>query len=241
MVRQIKKLAKAYGDSQDQAVKRWGVQTCRDLAKYTQIFGNSATQSKKTLYKEALNVIYAHDGAAKPSKTGRSMTFKNQGRKMSVSSKDYLRSESEVWRWIDQNRTAKHRHTRKLHNKQKKVCSLKVFKSTINLRHKMLSGRAKDGWLDAGEHIGRGQKGSGQVVIAANLMKFARKREALGSSVEGSRMFKSFGILKNHVSYSSKGRSLSNSQKRKALRDGMDNTYKWYKRVIAAENKKKKR
>ena len=63
MVRKLKKLSKSYGESQEQAVKRWGVQTCRDLAKYTLVVGSKPKFHKKAMMKDALNVIYSFDGS----------------------------------------------------------------------------------------------------------------------------------------------------------------------------------
>ena len=240
MARKLKKLAKAYGDNQEQAVKRWGVQTCRDLAKYTQIFVSKPKFHKDTLFKEALKVIYAHEGSSKSSKTGRSVTFTMQGKRRSASTGDYLRSVPDVLSWIEQNRTGKHRRTVKLPPSRRKYCGITRLRKAINQKYKRTAGMAKDGWLDAGEQISKGQKGSSPNKIGASLMKFARKPAKLGYAREGSRMMKSFGELTNKLPYSSSKHVLSTANKKLAVRDGMNNTLKWYKRAIKAENKKKK-
>ena len=240
MLKKLKKLSKAYGESQEQAVKRWGVQTCRDLAKYTQIFGSKPGMHKKTMLKDGLNVIFTHKGTAKASKSGKSMVWKFKGKSAGVQRSRYIDSEDEVIRWINQNRTAANKRTIKLPPAQRKVCDEALFKRAINRKYKATAGMAKDGWLDAGEQISKRQKGKNPSRIGKGLMKFSRKPAKLGSAKEGTRLFKSFADLINRLPYSKKSHVLSTSNKRKAARDGAINTLKWYKRAIRAENKKKK-
>lgn len=240
MIRKLKKLAKVYGDNQEQAVKRWGVQTCRDLAKYTQIFGSKPKQHKQALFKEALKVMYAHEGSAKNSKGGKSISFTMNGKKRTASNSDYFRSVDEVLKWIEQNRTGKHKSTVKLPPSRKKVCSLALLKRSINQKYKRSSGLAKDGWLDAGEQISKRQRGNRPERIGASVMKFSRKPAKMGKAIEDSRMMKSFGILVNKAKYSSSKHVLSVANKKLAVKDGMDKTLNWYKKSINAENKKKK-
>lgn len=240
MLKKLKKLSKSYGESQEQAVKRWGVQTCRDLAKYTQVFGSKPGMHKKTMLKDGSNVIFTHKGKAKATRTGKGYSFEINGRHSYASNDRYLRSEDEVIRWINQNRTAANRRTIKLPPAQRKVCTEALFKRAINRKYKATAGMAKDGWLDAGEQISKRQKGKNPSRIGKGLMKFSRKPVKLGSAKEGTRLFKSFADLINKLSYSKKSHVLSTSNKRKAARDGAINTLKWYKKAIKAENKKKK-
>jgi hypothetical protein len=239
--KKIKKVGKAYGENQNQAVKRWGVQTCRDLAKYSQPFGSGAKKSKMAMFKDANNVIFTHKGTARASKTGKSMVYNsNSGGRAGVSNERYLRSEEEVLVWIERYRTAAHRRTVKLSPSQKAVCSEATFKRAINQKYRATAGMIKDGWLDAGEHIARRQKGKSPAKIGKSLYKYSRKSVTLGKSKQGARRMKHFGLLMNRLSYASSGYVLSPGNKKRAVRDGAINTLKWYKRAIFRENQKKK-
>lgn len=240
MRRKLKKVEERYENNQAQAVKRWGVMTCRELAKYTQIFGSKPSFHKATMFKDALRVIYTHEGTSKSTASGRSISFKVLGVRRTTTNDKYMMSEAAVIKWIDQNRTGKHRHTVRIPPNKKKACSNALLRRAINRKHKLTSGMAKDGWLDAGEQIAKGQRGDKPDKIGLKLMKFARKPARLGSVKEGSRGMKSFGILTNKVSYVSSSNVLSAANKKKAIRDGMSKTMKWYKHAIKAENKKKK-
>ena len=241
MLRKLKKLSKSYGESQEQAVKRWGVQTCRELAKYSAVFGKNkeATTRKLSMFRDATNVLFTHKGTAKASKSGKSMVWKFKGKSAGVQRSRYIDSEHDVILWIDQNRRAGNGRSFKLSKQEKKVCSESVLRRAIKTKQKA-SGLVKDGWLDAGEDIAKGQKGKNPAKIGKGLMKWSRKPARLGYAREGTRLFKSFADLVNRLSYSKKSHVLSTSNKRKAARDGAINTLKWYKRAIRAENKKKK-
>ena len=239
MIRKLKKLSKSYGESQEQAVKRWGVQTCRDLAKYTLVVGSKPKFHKKAMMKDALNVIYSFDGSAKKAGKSTKINLKS-GKSFYVSDSRLLTNEEEVLRWIEQHRTAKNKRTVKLSIDQRKVCSNRLLKRSINQKHKLLSGIAKDGWLDAGEDIAKGQKGPNPDRIGEKLMKFARKPKKTGKATERKRFFKSFAELDNFLSHSRNNYVLRNSLKREAIREGLRKCIKSYRKMIIHENKKKK-
>lgn len=240
--KKLKKVADSYNESQEQAVKRWGVSTCRVLAIRTQAFGkSSAAKQKKAMWKDGRRVLFTHKGTAKPSKTGRSMVFKtDRGGKSGVRTDKYLTSIPEINRWIQKNRTGRNRRTVKLPPEEKKVCSDAMFKKAIAKKHKETAGMAKDGWLDAGDKISKRQKGKKPVKIGAGFMGWARKPQKLGSAKESKRRFRSVAHLINHLSYSSLKYVLKQSDKNRAIQDGLTNTLQWYKFSIRAENKKKK-
>ena len=99
---------------------------------------------------------------------------------------------------------------------------------------------AKDGWLDAGDKISKGQKGRQPVRIGVGFMKWSRKPAKLGTAKESKRYFKSIAQLTNKLSYVSTKHVLKMSDKNRAIQDGLKNTINWYKRSIRATNKKKR-
>ena len=239
MLRKLKKTAKGFGESQKQAVKRWGVHTCRQLAKYTQPFGGSGSKLKRAMFKDGSNVIFTHDKAAKKTGSGYKVISSN-GKPFYVSADRYLNSVTDVTRWINQNRVSSKKRTRKLPIEQKKVCKNSVFRRAINQRYKQYGGMAKDGWLDAGEEMSKKQKGKNPEKVGKSLMKWARKPARYGGAKVSRNPVKSFGILNNKVAHVSTAHVLSNSNKSKAVRDGAMNTLKWYRKTIKAEAKKTK-
>jgi|11_taG_2_1085331.scaffolds.fasta_scaffold28048_2 protein-disulfide isomerase-like protein with CxxC motif len=250
MLRKLKALGKTYGDTQDQMIKRWGVQTCRDLARQTfpRALGSkdagdkvgASASAKKAMFKDANKVLLTHKGAAKASKKGNSLVVQMNGKTRYVSRKDYLNSPEEVNRWINQNRVRKNKRTIKLPYSGRKICHEKTLRTVITTKYKRYSGMAKDGWLDAADDIGRGQRGKNQVKIGASFLKWSRKPSKYGKSRQKRGLVNSFGILENLVSHSVSSYVLSESNKRRAIKSGLDNTIKWYRKTIRAENRKKK-
>lgn len=239
MRRKLKNLAKSYGDSQEQMIKRWGVQTCRDMAKYTQVFGNKPKVHKMAMMKDAVNVIYTYKGRAKQTGKGVRVTARN-GQMIYFAGDRVLSNEAEVLRWIEQNRKGKNSRTKRLAIDQKKVCSDALLRRAVNQKYKLTAGSAKDGWLDAGDDIARGQRGRNPARISKSLMKFARKSKRQGNSITRSRFMRATGYLNNKLPYVRSKYVLKSSSKRRAVADGARKTLKWYRMAIRAENRKKK-
>lgn len=241
MIKKLQKVSKAYNESQTQSVKRWGVSSCRVLALRTQAFGKSAKVQKLAMMKDARNVLYTHKGTATPSKTGKSMVYQSdKGGKSGVKIDRYLKSEIEIKKWIDSHRTTPNRRTKKLPPEERSVCSDAMFKRAINQKHKDSSGMAKDGWLDAGDQISKRQKGKRPMKIGEGFIKWSRKTAKLGTAKESKKRFRSVAKLINHLGYTSKSYVLKTGDMNKAVKDGLINTLKWYKKSIQSENKKKK-
>lgn len=257
MRKKLKKLSKVYGEGQRQGVKRWGVQTCRELAKYTQVFGKVSVKGKDVtarkaqigaMRRDALKVFIVHkNGAYKKQRGGKYGVVNIDGKWFSVGSERYKSSAEEVDRIIQQHRVTKPWRsgnslvfTKWLRGKDKYVCSEATMNKAISQRHKRLAGMAKDGWIDAAKDIGKGQKGKGKIEIGASFLKGVRKARVSGYAIEDKTMFKSNSYIVNNLPYVSTSYVLRNKHKKAALKDGMKNTIKWYEKTIRAENKKKK-
>ena len=184
-------------------------------------------------------MLFTHKGAGRSTKSGGKKITVN-GKVRYVSGDKYLDSEMEIHRWIETHRRAKNGGTIELPLSSKKWCSEAKLKKVIALKIKATAGLSKDGWLDAGDHIARGQKGPRQAKINKSYLKFARKPLKVGTSKQGRRVMNSFGELKNKVHYAGKRGLLSSANKRKAIMDGAYKTMKFYQFAIRAENRKKK-
>ena len=249
MIKKLKKLAKNYGNTQDQAIKRWGVQASRELAKFSVPVARGSKQSgdkisasssaKVAMWKDASNVIIEHKGAAKKSRGG-SFIVNINGKNRYIKQSDYLADVASATRWINQHRTRSNKRTVKLPLYDRKYCSTKVLGQTILAKYRMYSGMVKDGWLDAGEKISKGPKGKGRVSISASYIKWSRKPEKYGTAKQKKGLVNSFGELISKVSHSKSKYVLDTSSKKLAIQVGLENTIKWYRKTIKAENKKKK-
>lgn len=257
MKRKLKKLAKNYGEGQRQAVKRWGVQTCRELAKYTQVFGKQKVQGDDAtaraaqigaMKRDGLRLFSVHKGGGyKKSPSGKGGVVNINGKWFYVGSERYISDAAGVDRIIQQHRLTKPIRKGKhfvfvqwLRGKDKYVCSEATMNKAISQRYKRLAGMAKDGWIDAGNDIGKGQKGKGQIKIGASFMKNVRKARVSGHAVEDKKLFRSSAYVVNNLPYVSTAHVLRSKHKKQAIKDGMIKTLKWYKYSIRAENKKKK-
>tara|TARA_R110000764_G_scaffold88174_2_gene169170 strand:- start:157 stop:912 length:756 start_codon:yes stop_codon:yes gene_type:complete len=236
LARQLKAVSKRFGDTQEQATKRWGVSVARDLALRTQAFGVKAQAQKMAILADARQVIYTHTGSIKKTKSGFYIQHKNVSR--GVKQEDYLKSPTEINDFIDSQRTARRKRTKPLPTAEKKVCSEAALKRAINLKHKEKSGMAKDGYLDAGDHISRGQKGVGSEKIGASYIKWARKPAKLGKSKRRRRGLKTHSVLINKISYI--GHNIGSSDISKSTKIGAIKMLKWYKKTMAAEAKKRR-
>lgn len=237
--RQIKRAYKDYGDSQKQAVKRWGVFTARELALQTQAHGRKAATQKGAMIKDGRNVIMTHKGRVR--KTPKGVTYTDStGKLRSISASKYLNTENEIVRWIERHRTSSRKRTRKLHPSEKAVCTEAKFLRAINQKHRKLSGMAKDGFLDAGEDISRGQRGQRKERIGESYIKWARKPKRLGRAIERGRVMKHSARLENLVSYTKDEYVLKKSNSKRAVRWGAHKMLKWYKANIKTKRRKAK-
>ena len=82
--RSLKRFAKQFGDTNAQAVIRWSVQVCRELAMETQVWGKVKTRKKQegAMYKDALNVLLVVEKLEK--NKGQGFRATNQGKSYGV-------------------------------------------------------------------------------------------------------------------------------------------------------------
>jgi len=237
--RKLNATAKEFGDTQEQSTYRWGVFTAREVALQTQVFGRSGKLQKMAMTKDASNVLFSHEGAAKGK--GKSLTAKFQGKEQNFSRTRYFETVEQVIAWIDQNRTLAYKRTKKLAPENKKVCSDKVFKAAINKKYKESAGLAKDSFADAGDDIGRRQKGSDRASIGASFLKWARKPTNLGTSKSKSRGGKNESELVSMVDYTKTTNVLDKGDIKKSVIIGARKMITYYKKIISYNAKKTKR
>lgn len=234
----LKKYAKKFGETSAQAVVRWGVQTCRELAVETQVWGKTKTRDKQigAITKDAYNVLLVVDKLEKASRGG-GFRATNQGKSYHVKSDNVLADAEQVNWWIEINRTRRRSRTAVLPSTEKKVCDLATFKKAIRERAKA-AGMAKGAWIGAGNDIAKKQKGADKITIGAGFLKYAQKHSGFGSSVAPTIGWNPKAKLTNKVRHSSDPNVISAAAFPKASAWGLKNTIRFYKKALAAIDKK---
>ena len=226
----LKKASKAFGDSTQQAVARWSVQCGRELAGSTQVYGKTGTRQKQNfaIEADARRVIFPVDSIS-PSKTGRSVRYKWQGKSGNWSQARWLKDESAVHDWIEQNRTRRRGRTAKLPFSELAICDKAIFAKALKTRFAR-SGMAKGGWIGAGKEAAKFQKGAQKITIGKNFLSYAHKHGGNGHArLRGGAVFQPIADLENRAPHVSSPHVLSKSEIGKAVGFGLRETLKWYR------------
>jgi hypothetical protein len=218
----LKRFAKDFGDTNAQAIARWGVQTCRELAGSTQVFGKT-TQAKLKQW----NSIEA--GAS----TILSVVGSTERRKART-----FRTVAEVSEWIDRNRDKKGR-TRRVEVSERPFVTAELLDQTIRERRK-LAGIAKGGWIGAGQDIARTQTGTDRIQIGKNFLGYAQKHSKFGSATKPKSGWKPTATLSNRARHSASKHVLRSFDGTLAVQWGLKKTISWYRSALRRQDKKQK-
>lgn len=220
--RSLKRFSKEFGDSSAQAVCRWGVQTCRELAKETQVFGQNSEAKKKQW-----NSIEA--GA----RTIVNIVGKISGKKARV-----ITSVAELSAWIDQNRGTRGR-TKSVPISQRPFVTAALLEKTIKERRKA-AGIAKGGWIGAGQSIAAAQKGTDRINIGKNFLGYAQKHAHFGKSVKPRAEFFPKAELTNTSRHTASTHVMKTTAFRTASDWGLKKTVTWYRSALRRLDQKQK-
>jgi hypothetical protein len=226
----LKKAMAAFGDTNKQAVTRWAVQVGRELAVSTQVYGKTRTRQKQqwAIENDARNVIFPVD-SMRPSKTGKTVRAKFQGKSSNWPKSRVLNNESEVNDWIEMNRTRRRARTAKIPLSEAAICTLAVFNKAMKTRFAR-AGMAKGGWLGASNQAAGMQTGAQRMPIGKNFLSYAQKHGKSGSAtLQRGDGFKPIAALHNKVSYSSSPHVLSKAEISKSIGFGLRKTINWYR------------
>lgn len=215
--RSLKKLAKEFGDTNAQAVARWGVSTCRDLAVQTQIHGQSGTKKRQeqSIEAGARNVI----------------SVLAKGERWHKSKDKRLESPSDVIDWIEQHRTAKNGRTRSLPKNEKNECRDVTFQAAMKIQRK-LAGIAKGGWIGAGQDIAKRQTGTDRINIGKNFLSYAQKHAKLGHASLAKGLMKPTATINNAARHTTSKHVMRSSAVASASAWGLKKTLTWYRTAL---------
>jgi hypothetical protein len=235
--RSLKKYAKAFGESSAQAVTRWAVNACRELAVETQVWGRTGTKKKQddAILMNAYRVVMVVE-ELKPS--GSWFVAINEGQKYGVPPENALLTSSQINEWIEVNRTRRRKRTANLPPEERKVCQRSEFNKAMRERYTR-SGMAKGGWVGAGQIIARAQTGQERVMIGKNFLSYAQKHGGFGRAKKPINGWRPMAEISNAVSYSGDKQVLSNAAPAKAFAWSLKKTVKWYASSLRKLNNKK--
>lgn len=233
----LKAFAKKFGDTSAQAVIRWSVNACRELAFETQVWGKSQTKGKQemAMMADAYNVLVVVDELRR-GKTG--ITATNQGRKYGVPADRAIWDIVGVNDWIEQNRTRRRGRTSKLPISERNIVSRQIFQKAMRERNKR-AGMAKGGWIGAGQTIARAQHGIAKVNIGKNYLSYAQKHESYGTAEKPASGWRPFSKLTNKLAYSSDKNVLTTGGAKRSIDWSLKKTVKWYGMAMKELDKKR--
>lgn len=209
----LAKARKAFGESTEQALYRWGVQVARELAGVTQAYGKSKTlrdKQSKAIYMDAMNVCRL------------------------VTSNPQLKNASQCFEWIERHRTRKRRRTARISEQEKKTVTADILNQALVEKFKRI-GMAKGAWLGAGIELDAKQHGTEKINIGKNFLAYAQKWRHLGNAIVGRKVFSPTLVLENKATHSASNEVLPDSRKKTTVKRGLINTLKWYDKATTAK------
>ena len=243
--RSLRIFGRDHGESASQAIMRWGVQTCRELAVATAAFGGrgggkfsaKATEEKQhvAIWKDAAKVILIVD---EMTPTARGFKVRNQGKTYYVQNHQALTSASEVNQWIRSNQRRDKRATLRA-IQDRKAARKEVVEEALALRYRQ-AGQAKAGWLAAGKDMASGQVGMQRLNIGAGFLRYAQKTRGTGSAKKPESKWSPVGFVTNDVRHSRDSSVLSKREIDRAMVGGIKNTIRFYRAALRAKQKKRK-
>lgn len=225
MQRSLRRFAKDFGDSNAQAICRWGVSACREAAKQTQVWGDKSKAAKEKQWG-------AIDAGARAC-----LIVLEPNEKPRKGKRNLLDSPDAINQWIEANRRKSGRVT-KLPPEEKKEATADAFRKAMAIRQR-LAGIAKGAWLGAGMEIAKRQRGAEKLAIGKNFLGYAQKHASLGRITFNPSSSNPFGLFHNTARHSASSWVVKPSAIREAMDWGLLKTVSWYRRALKAQDKKK--
>ena len=231
----LKKFAKEFGENSAQAVIRWSVQCCRELAMETQAWGKKDTrkQQEGAILADAYNVLLVVDSVKITGRTGK---VTNQGKSYTVPASSVIKSPVEISDWIEINRTRRRGRTARIPIEDRKVVDRKDFKKGMKERMAR-AGMAKGAWLGAGQTIAKAQTGQYKINIGKNFLGYTQKHAGRGTATKPANGWKPICGLSNKTAHSASPHVLSSNGMRRSVDFGLKKAVKWYATAINTQNK----
>lgn len=230
LIGSLKKASKAFGDTNKNAIARWGVQTCRELAVSTQVYGKGGARKKQVnAIEKGVNGVIASvsDKQFRTLLSGKVKRAKIRNRWVEVTQERLIPDEGKAMEWIESHRDEKGR-TPRLDQFQIGIAPQSVVRKVVRMRS-VRAGIAKGAWLGAGAEIAKRQKGAQKINIGRNFLGYAQKHAERGDARATADPFNPIAFLRNNSAHSGSDYVLSQKEKDKAVGFGLRKTINWYR------------
>jgi hypothetical protein len=243
--RQLVSMAKDFGESNESAVCRWGVATCRDLVKRTQAWGDDTKAKQKqqdAIRKDANRAVYSVtkttyvNGVA----SGKLSGLVINGELITFTPDRVLKNAQEVVDFIDLNRTNRKNRVPTMKRNMKAIASAGNVNKAVAIKLRN-AGKAKGGWIGAGQTIASKQRKGARITIGKNVAGYAHKFKGGGTAQLTRSEWNPIGKITNNIPYVSTDYVLKKSDAIDAINQGGRMTIKWYQSAMAARLKRKRK
>lgn len=234
----LKWMAAQFGECNETGIARWGVATCRRLAKETQVWGDgkeARIKQEKAIEKDAHRVAIV---VSKPKFTKLIRAKKMTG--ITVNGVTYLfrphqniTTEQHLNEWMELNRTGRDARPPKRGLPPGMMCvtTQQVYNAAMRKRKKR-AGKAKGGWIGAGKGIGRFQRTGSRITIGKNVASYAHKWDMGGHASMVKAIWTPAGTMVNTYRHAGNDLVLRESQITESIADAAKNMITWYEKAM---------
>jgi hypothetical protein len=242
--RSLTRLASDFGEANQTGIARWGVAVARRLVKVTQAWGDgkdSRVKQQEAMLKDGYRAVFvvSDPKLVKRIKTKTLTGIHSGGKLWEFRPHQILTTAKGVNDWIDMNRTSRTARVPNLPNGIKCITSDRIFMAAMRVRFRR-SGKAKGGWIGAGQKIAKFQKAGSRIAIGKNVAGYAHKFSDGGAASMQKSVWEPTGIITNKYKHASQEHVLKRRDMEQALVDGGKNTIAWYEKAMNSRLKKRK-
>lgn len=225
----MRRFVKQFGDTTNQALLRLAVSVGRECALLTQPQGSS----KKKIHDAIKHGALANVAAIPPTLFNKISKSRNPAFKFSrgwvhLNDGQILKSGSEIWDFIEDNRMPNGR-VKWLPHRQKAIARKDDFKDVM-VRRRKLAGVTKGSWLGAHQALAKKIRGSDKPRLGKNFMNWAQKHLDKGTGeFRGKRLGKSEAHLVSDAPATKDKRIFAKDDAKKAVERAWRKTLGWYR------------
>jgi hypothetical protein len=243
--RQLMSMAKDFGESNEAAVCRWGVHTCRDLVKRTQAFGvgpDARAKQRDAIAKDINSAVFGVSKATYVNgvASGKLSGLVINGELITFTPDRILKTPQEVIDFVDRNRTGRNGRVYQMARMRKGIAPIKAITSAIGIKLRR-AGIAKGAWIGAGKVIASKQRKGSKITMGSGIAGYAVKFKDGGTAQLTRSQWNPIGKIINNVPYVSTEYVLKNRDAIKAINEGGQTMKSWYQAVMAARLKRKRK
>jgi len=227
--RSMNKFRREFGETTNQALLRLAVSVGRECALLTQPRGKGKAKIQKAIRSGARANITAiparlFNKIAKREKP----SFKFRRGWVDLTDGQILKSESEIWDFIEDHRMSNGR-VKWLPHRQKAIARADDFKAVL-VRRRKLAGVTKGSWLGAHQALAKKIRGSDKPRLGKNFMNWAQKHLDKGTGeFRGKILSKSEARLISDAPATKDKRIFAKDAAKKAVARAWRKTLSWYR------------